>query len=496
MKNINKIIMTCMLIFISQACSLDEEPYGFLSTSKFYKSEADALSALANAYDALPTNEYYGRYLFYLESLGTEEFTLKPDAQPADHELDKWNVLATNGDVEGVFFNAYMGINRCNMTLMHVPGISMSEAVKNEVLGEAYFLRALHYFNLVRLFGSVPLRTKPVVGADEIPAAPAPVEDIYALIEQDLLKAEEMTDEAIRDGRANKVAAQELLSKVYLQIASATASGVDLYDFTSDVDGYYQKAATYAQKVLNNAAGYSFWTGDLKALWDVDNQIGNEFIFSVAYHREGAISEGDFSKFSMLQVPYVNGTRIKLGPDFGVEIPDGWSHMQTEIPFFNSFDNADKRKTELIVSHVKVGNTDYTFPGALAYPFTRKYIDKNQVGDQTSHYVPVIRFSDIALVYAEAVGPTTEGYEWVNKIRSRAGLGDLTPALSADAFRDSIIRERSFELAFEGSRLFDLRRTKKIDEVLNGVYNKNINASQAYYYPIPQAEKDNNPLID
>jgi starch-binding outer membrane protein, SusD/RagB family len=496
MKNINRIIVLSIMLVMSQACSLDEEPYGFLSTDKFYKSESDALSALANAYDALPTNEYYGRYLFYLESLGTEEFTLKPDAQPADHELDKWNVLSTNGDVEGVFFNAYMGINRCNMTLTHVPGINMNENVKNEVLGEAYFLRALHYFNLVRLFGEVPLRTKPVVGANEIPAAVASMNDIYSFIEEDLLKAEQLMDETMRDGRANKVAAQALLSKVYLQIASATASGVDLYDFTTDVDGYYQKAATYAEKVLNNAAGFNFWTGDLKELWDVDNQVGNEFIFSIAYHREGAIGEGDYSKFSMLQVPYVNGTKIKLGPDFSVEIPDGWSHMQTEIPFFNSFDNADKRKTELIVSHVKVGNADYTFPGALAYPFTRKYIDKNQVGDQTSHYVSVLRFSDIALVYAEAAGPTTEGYEWINKIRDRAGLPDLTPGLAPDAFRDAVIQERSFELAFEGSRLFDLRRTKKIDAVLNGIYNKNINAAQAYYYPIPQAEKDNNPLIN
>ena len=478
------------------ACSLEEEPYGFLSTANFYKTEGDAISALANCYDALPTNEYYGRYLYYLTSLGTEEFTLKPDAQPADHELDNWNVLSTNGNLEGVFFNAYMGINRVNMLIKHVPAIAMDETLKNQILGEAMFLRALHNFNLVRLFGSVPLRKEPVISADAIPAPRAPLADIYAFIESDLLDAENKMAATMQDGRANKVAAQALLAKVYLQLASASANGVDQYDFAGSTD-YYAKAAAYAEKVLTNAAGFELWTGDVKALWDVDNQIGNEFIFSVAFNRVGAISEGDFSKFSMLQVPYVNGTKIKLGPDFSVEIPDGWNHLQTEVAFYNTFDGADNRKTDLIVSHVKIGNSDYIFPGGgLQYPFTRKFIDKNQVGDQTSHYVSVIRFSDIALVYAEAVGPTSEGYSWVNQIRSRAGLEDLTQGLNVADFRAAVIKERSFELAFEGNRLFDLRRTKTVESVLEGEFGKDVNPANAYVYPIPQTERDNNPLID
>jgi hypothetical protein len=484
------------LMIILNACSLDEEPYGFLSTSNFYKSEGDAVAALANCYDALPTNEYYGRYLYYLASLGTEEFTLKPDAQPADHELDNWNVLATNGNMEGVFFNAYMGINRANMLIKHVPAIAMDETLKNQILGEAMFLRALHNFNLVRLFGSVPLRKEPVVSAEAIPAPKAPLADIYAFIESDLLDGEIKMAATLQDGRANKVAAQALLAKVYLQLASASANAVEQYDFVGSTD-YYAKAATYAEKVLTNTAGFALWTGDVKDLWDVDNQIGNEFIFSIAFNRVGGISEGDFSKFSMLQVPYVNGTKIKLGPDFNVEIPDGWNHLQTEVPFFNTFDDADNRKTDLIVSHVKIGAADYTFPGGgLQYPFTRKYIDKNQVGDQTSHYVSVIRFSDIALVYAEAVGATTEGYTWINQIRTRAGLGDLTPGLSDEDFRAAVVKERSYELAFEGNRLFDLRRTKTVESVLEGEFGKEVNPANAYFYPIPQAERDNNPLID
>jgi hypothetical protein len=496
MKILNKLFLISSILILSNACSLDEEPYGFLSTTNFYKTEADAVSSLAFCYDIMAQNEYYGRYLYFVGTLGTEEWTLKSDAQQDDHQIDDWTVLPTNGDIYGVWSNAYIGINRCNTTLKFVPKIeTISESVLNEVLGEAHFIRALHYFNLVRIFGEVPIRTEPVLNDGNLNIAVSSMSDIYKLIEDDLLKAEELTDLTFRDGRANKVAAQALLAKVYLQLASAKASGVDKYDFVAE--DYYPKAATYAEKVLNNTSGYTFWDGskDIKALWDVDNQSGNEFIFSIAYHVSGAQSEGDFSKLSVLQTPYVNGVKMKLGPDFTTEIPDGFGHLKTEIPFYQSFKANDKRKTDLIVSDVQINSTHYTYPGTLAYPFTRKFIDKHQSADQEGHYIPVIRFSDIALVYAEAKGSTPEAYDWINKIRSRAGLADLTTGLSDAAFRDSVFVERTYELAFEGQRLFDLRRTKKMEEVLVTKYGKTLD-SRAYYYDIPQQEKDLNNLIN
>ena len=500
MKNSYKILLIAILSLFLNGCSLKEEPYGFLSSDQFYKSAGDAYSGLAYCYDLLPNTEYYSRYLYFIGVAPTEEMTFKPDAGVDDRELDLWTSTANNLDLQSVFTNAYMGINRSNFLLEHIDAITMDQTTKNQYKGEAMFLRALHYFNLVRIFGSVPLRKTSVTTSSQISVGLSPMKDIYDYLIDDLLEAEKLTDLQVREGRANKVAVQALLAKVYLQLASAKATNVPKYDFVSNADEYYSKAATYAAKVLNDQSSYTFWTGNLPKLWDVDNQVGNEFIFNVATHVIGGKEEGDWSTLSMLTTPYVDGNPISFGADYGVTIKDGWSHLQTESAFYNSFDPSDKRLTELIISSVRLsdGTSIKSYPnGGLQFPFTLKLIDKNQgpTSQNSGHAIPVIRFSDIALVYAEAAGPTAEAYAWVNKIRNRAGLADLTPGLSVDAFRLKILDERSFELAFEGNRLFDLRRTRQIETVLNKKYGINItdNAATAYYYNIPQREIDNNP---
>jgi starch-binding outer membrane protein, SusD/RagB family len=503
MKFMKKIFWVTAILCIINACSLDEEPYGFLDSKKFYKSDSDAISALAHSYDVLADNDSYGRYISFMASLGTEEFTLKESAGQNDKEFDGWNVSGSNLVLFGVWYSSYRGIASVNSLLEGVPTISMDETLKNEILGEAHFLRALHYFNLVRLYGKVPLRTKVVTSASEVPVPVSELSDIYDFIEQDLIKAEELTGLTIREGRANRVAVQGLLAKVYLHMASSKDYGVTSYSFVSSADDYYGKAATYAKKVLDNSAGYQLYTGtNLFGMWDVDNQVANpskpesqEFIFSVGYQRVGAISEGDYNKYSQLMVPTMGGN-MDIGPDYTIKnLNDGWGHLQTEIVFYDTFDDTDKRKTELFVSKVKIGGVEKTYPGSMPYPFSRKFIDKGQVSDQTSHAIPVIRFSDIALVFAEASGATAEAYTIMNQIRSRAGLDDVTPGLNNADFRKEVLKERVFELAFENSRLFDLRRTNTVLEVLEGQFKKKV-GPHAYEYPIPQIEKDNNSAID
>ncbi|WP_109832037.1 RagB/SusD family nutrient uptake outer membrane protein [Reichenbachiella versicolor] len=507
---INKIIAGIVLVSIG-ACSLEEEPYGIVTSDQFYQTEEDVRAALAHAYDALSTIEYYGRYLYYVGVLGTEEFTLKADAQPADHELDNWNPIGTNLVLSSVYFNAYMGINRVNLLLSRVDeSIPMIDEERNQILGEAQFLRALHHFNLVRVFGEVPMRDTPILSVEDIPKAKSTIADLYAFIEKDLLAAELMMkdidpgDLISKDARATKVSAQALLAKVYLHQASSSASGAAGYEYVVDANEYYDNAALYAEKVLNNSAGYEFWseTNDYKSLWDVDNQVGNEFIFSIGAQVSGGENGNDWSSISMLQVPALGGTTIEFGAD-NVSISDGWGHLTTEIPFYNQVfgDRNDLRSTDLIVDEVTLlDGTISTYPGNLPYPFTLKYIDKGQQADRSNHYLPVIRYTDIALVYAEASGPTTEAYDWVNRIRNRATVAserpnNLVSGLSTEEFREEVFMERTKELAFEGERLFDLRRTNKVREVLEGQYGK-IVGQYADFYEIPQNEQDLNSLIE
>lgn len=154
----------------------------------------------------------------------------------------------------------------------------------------------------------------------------------------------------------------------------------------------------------------------------------------------------------------------------------------------------DKRKTDLIVTTVynASGAVVASVGGKFSYPFTRKYVDPEFIGEKSSAKPYLIRFSEVALTYAEAVGPTTEGYYWVNEIRKRAGLSNLDPTLSKTAFRDAIIQERAWEFAYEGQRLYDLRRKAIVTKKDPKAIAAGITEQQAAFYPIPQMEIDLN----
>lgn len=168
--------------------------------------------------------------------------------------------------------------------------------------------------------------------------------------------------------------------------------------------------------------------------------------------------------------------------------------FQATTAFYNTFAEADKRKTDLLITQVYNANGDVvgSLGGKVKYPFTRKYVDPQFVGQKSSAKPYLIRFSEVALIYAEAAGPSTEGYEWVNKIRNRAGLGDLAPGLPAADFRDAVVQERAWELAFEGQRLYDLRRKAMVLDKDPRAIAAGITEAQAAFYPIPQMEIDLN----
>ena len=491
--NIRKYCIMVLASCVVAGCSLEEEPYGFPSTGNFYQSAEDANSALMYAYAILPEIEYYSRTFIMVAELPAETLTIKPDAGASNFEMDELRTRPDNPEVTTTWRYAYIGINRANAVIANVPGIeSMDENERNEIVGEAYFLRALHYFNLVRLFGSVPLRSEPVTSTEQVDAPLSSIQEVYDVIIADLNQAIELTDFQKRDGRANKVAAWGLLSKVYLHLASSKSTGSPGYDFVADADASYAQAKSFAGRVLNEQTVYGF-DNDLKAIWDVENEGGQEHIFSVSTDRTGQF-EGNYSKLPLMFIPYIDGAVFQL--EDGISVASGWNHFLMEAAHYNSYNADDKRKTELIISTVWVnGNARNLGIADYSRPFTRKYIDPGRIGDQTSVNTPVLRYSDILLVFAEASGPDTDGYQAVNQIRSRAGLDELALGLSVDAFRQAVVQERSWEFAFEGNRLFDLRRTNAMESVLEDQYGKTIE-SGAYFFDIPQREVDTNPLID
>lgn len=480
---------------------LEEKPYGLVNTGSFYKTEADANSALVYAYAILPEVGYYSRGYYIITELPTENLTQKGDAGVSNFELDELRTTPTNSDLDNLWTYLYRGIARANSVIFNVPNVQgIAEGNKNQIIGEAYFLRALHNFNLVRLFGEVPLRTEVITDAENVPLAKSSISDIYDLIISDLKNAEELMSAAKnKEGRANKIAAQALLSKVYLHLASSKSYNSPGYAFVSDAEAMYAEAKTYSGKVINDQSIFGF-TNTLVDIWNTElyKAAGsvNEHIFDAAVDRLGD-REGEYTKLPNMFLGSDRPMTIPYNPSdpssATINIGQGWNHFRTEAGHYNSYANNDRRKTDLIVSSYTNSGTVYTLDiNSASRPFSRKFLDPGRDADKMNANSPVIRYSDILLVYAEAAGPS-EGYAAVNRVRTRANIGALPPSLSVQAFRDAVVQERAWELAFEGNRLFDLRRTNSMEKMAQD--NGKTITSGAYFFPIPQRELDTNPLM-
>ncbi len=475
------------------SCDLNETPYGFYSESNFFKTSADAEAAVMYAYGTLNYIEY-SRTVFFLGDMPTESITTKSDASADNQDLDMWRVdnFARNSSLENFFKYAFIGVNRANAVIKNLTHSDIEGADRNQFLGEAYFLRAWNYFNLVRNFGLVPLHSTVVETLDQTSTPLASNLDVlYDLILSDCRMAVDLLPvyDTPRTGRADKVAAQSLAAKAYLYVASAKEHGVPLYeDMERDITEMYDSAAYYANEVITKQQVYGF-EDNLLTIYDVDQPHGKEHIFMMGMDRSGS-TEGQYSKISKMFIPYIDGATLYLkqgDTDEYIPTHDGWGEYRTTIPFYDSFDGNDKRKTQLIVDKIydENGVLKGEYPGTVPYPFCRKYIDPHFEGDKTSTRPFLIRFSDVALIYAEAAGPTAESYALVNYIRERAGLGDLDPNLDEAGFREAVLQERTFELAFEGDHMYDLRRWNRI---LTIPETAGLSEEQVTFYPIPQSE--------
>lgn len=492
----NRYIILILLGFvIVNSCDLKEEPYGFYSESNFLQSPEDFEAGIGYAYDALTFLEY-SRTIFYLGDLPSEAVGVKPDEGGGAQELDSWTIQnnATNPSLVNFFKYAYIAINRANIIIDKASTADLDPALRDQYLGEAYFLRSWNYFNLVRNFGLVPMHTSNVATLDQTAAPLATdLDEVYDLILSDSRKAIELLGVEQRTGRGDKVAAQSLAAKAYLFIASAKENSVPLYvEMERNVEQMYDSSAHFSREVIYDQSVYGF-DDELLSIYDVENPKGPEHIFLMSMDRTGII-EGDYSKISKLFIPYIAGGDIYLDNKNGsfTKSHDGFGVFETTENFYNSFEENDLRAELLIVDSVYNQNQELIahYPDDFNYRFSRKYVDPLFEADKTSTKPFLLRFSDIALVYAEAVGPTPEAYELVNYIRERAGVQPLNPNLGVNEFREAILQERAWELAFEGHRLSDLRRFNKVTTVVEEA--AGLTPEEVAFFPIPQIEIDLN----
>lgn len=391
---------------------------------------------------------------------------------PGNHVIDRFIFDPSHASF-GAFWNAsYKAIAECNMVLNRAAGVEMDATLKSRYTGEVKFIRALTYFNLVRIFGDVPLVTKELDNYKEsYDYGRAPVAEVYDQIRKDLTDAVAALPDGYGSadvGRVTSGAAKSILGKVYL------------------TQGKFAEASAVLEEVISS--GKYALEADFNNIFSTSNENSTEVIFSVRYLRGGL---GLGSGFGGNMVPGNSGSAIlKTGANNGSynsEMPE-WESLYTE---------KDKRKA------ISVG---YYAAGTPTAFYSSKFLDQAATTptDAENDWI-VVRYADVLLMRAEALNElnkTAEAESLVNMVRQRAGLANLT-GLTQENFRLAIEQERRLELSMEGHRWFDLVRTGRALAVMNAHFAANAVfygttyslKSHQLLFPVPLAQIQTNPKL-
>jgi hypothetical protein len=509
-----------ILLSSFSACEslLEEQPVTQISTEFFYQNEDDALAALTAAYAQLKNGVGYYRQQWLSNLIAASD---QGTSSWKHGEFRDGNITETNQNLPNTWSQMYIAIRDANNVIARVPGIEeMDEELRNRVLGEARFLRGLHYFNLVRAFGEVPLRTMPVEPGDQEGLPVSPIEEIYAVIIDDLEYAathcwgkEEIRNEYTNQlGRATKASAHALAAKVFLHIASAKRTAMEGIEgnqrylgLPEDVSVYYQAAKDHADQALAQD-GYALTTNldDWVKIFDANNGNNPEMLFDIqgsSITEQGTAVSNLFSpRAAGLSGGGWGGTNKMLAGFINNHID------KTDPRFVNSIvtEYQDPTKTyvlrENMTGYVRTITATGAANGNLNQVFTAKYIDRDATTEYTSQQNwHVVRLADVYLMRAEALAELSQNpgaaNADINTLRMRVGMDDFDgAAMSMEEFRTAILRERAAELYMEGHRFFDLTRMGVYDAYCKITFNptRGQRGPEDYTWPIPLLESSAN----
>ncbi|GAB2787288.1 RagB/SusD family nutrient uptake outer membrane protein [Rhabdobacter roseus] len=467
-----RILIPLLLVLLSTGgCRqgfLDLAPISQTNNVNFYRNADDMLNAVNAAYASLQFNGLYNQGLYAVGEVRSDNTEIL-DAQSGIDitQIDAFTTLTINGLVSSIWNDHYRGILACNTVIDRIAPVEMNQTLKERYVAEVTFLRALMYFNLVRIFGDVPLVLKETSDVTEgYSYGRNPAAEVYQQIEQDLLAAEQKLPASyagVEIGRATSGAAKGLLAKVYL-----TQKKWDL-------------AAAKTKEVLD-AGQYDLLT-NYADIYRINNKNNRESLFEVQYKKGGY---GLGSPFNNRFAPRLSGVVVTT-------IGAGGGHNHPTAEMIAAYEPEDKRKEPSLALGYTSGSS------FVAIPYVKKYLDPAPfAASDADNNWPVLRYADVLLMRAEALNevgytPNGEAFTLLNRIRTRAGLAPKTSAElpTQAAFRLAVENERRFELAFENHRWFDLVRTGRALEVMNSK-GFNIQAHQLVL-PVPQNQIDINP---
>ncbi|MDA9760552.1 RagB/SusD family nutrient uptake outer membrane protein [Flavobacteriaceae bacterium] len=459
---------------------LDEEENYLIDSEGYFNSEDDYYMALVGAYDLLQAtyvNNLLGEIASDNTLCGGESATDVVGFQ----QIDDMTHTPVNANLRDIWNWMFAGVKRTNYFLEFQNNIEFDGRV--QMVAEVRFLRAYFHFELVKWFGGIPVKDyanalegggKRFSPGDETSIPRYSVEEVYALIESDLIFAANNLDYTTPQvGRVTKGAAQALLGKAYLY-----------QDKFSD-------AATVLGNLIDN--GPYQLVDDYSEIFENDGENGVESVFEVQY------SDGEGAGFDCLQCSEGNvavgfmGIRNHTGPTYD----SGYSFNVPTQEAYDNFDNDDTRKDVSILDIVVwAEETEATYVEGYEHTgfYNRKYLPRKgdqNIGDQNltnPNNYRAIRYADVLLMAAEANNrgnlDETKALAYLNQVRERA-FGDSSHNSSATgaALTDAILDERRHELLGEGHRFFDLVRTGRAAQAIEGFV-----AGKHELFPIPFQE--------
>ncbi|MEJ7767413.1 MAG: RagB/SusD family nutrient uptake outer membrane protein [Chitinophagaceae bacterium] len=471
-----KKIMWILALAFLQSCKktfIELNPESTASTNAVYKTDKDFQDAVIGIYST--TQSIYQSF-WQFGDLAGDDTEQQHSAQLEFVNIN--NFLATSATplLHTTWLDHYRAIFRANTVLSQIDKADPAVVTdKNRHIGEAKFLRALAYFNLVRIFGDVPMVTAPITIEEASKTGREKVDKIYdEIIIKDLLDADNklpLKYSGTLVGKATKGAAKALLGKVYLTRK----------DFANTVTKL-QEVTTLGYSLLPNYNDLFDYTKD---------EHHAEYLFDIEY-TDGGLGLG--STFTNNFAPNLSGV-VNF---FSLKGSGGQQGAPT-LPIFALFEANDKRK-DISVAKVADGLIDKNGQKIPLIPidvttYSKKYMTPLQTANDSKANWKVIRYADVLLMYAEALnetGKTDLALPFLNQVRARAGVPPY-PVLTQTDTREKIYLERRLELHLEGHRWFDLVRTGRALSVLQSQGMK----SYMTVFPIPlsQIQVINNPAI-
>ena len=490
-------LLTTGVLFLLGSCKKDFitiEPKGQFLTENYYKTRDQAYTGLVAAYDLMRKNAGGFENMITMMNAGSDDNYAGGGGATDGAGIQGFSNYTLNADImpRSFWSDHYQGIFRANILLQKLPNTTMDAGEKARFTAEAKALRAIYYFNLVRMFKNVPLLLEPLSTTEIYNVTQAAPTDVYAQIEKDLTEAIpdlpaslSMSTEA---GRLTKVGAQAMLGKVYLYDNKKAEAAAQFLEVNGPTPGQPNK---YGNHLLSNFAD----------LWNFTNKFNAESLIE-ATHTDQSNADWGFWGSSADEgnsASQMVGPRSyqKVGPNAPDIYPSGWSFNVWTQDFYDVIKD-DPRFPETVLDMKALAAADeakyiegYQNTGYFLMKFIPMKSDIRKGGGavelnfQQNDYI--IRLADTYLLEAEALGGTgARAQALLDAVRARVGLPSVPVSM------DAIKAERRLELAGEGHRFFDLVRWGDAATKLAG---RGFKAGKNEIFPIPSQELQGTKLV-